>query len=321
MQALRFAQLNNIIDMKKYIFLLLINCLTISLTCEAQRSANKLPFPSELVDFVAYKGNPVFKGTGNPADWDEKIRERGFIMHEGNEYFMWYCGYDKKTDKQMKYLGYATSKDGFEWTRYPGNPIYKKHWIEDMHVVKSGKTYYMFAESKDDIPRMFTSTDRLNWTDRGKLDIRKTDGQPISEGPYGTPTVIKKGKTWYLFYERNDLAVWLATSEDLKTWKHVQDEPVLGLGPDNYDKFAVAFNQIIEKNGVYYAYYHASAFKDWHEWSTNVAASKDLIHWEKYSKNPIIGENTSSGVPVPVGKGYRMYTMHPEVRVFLPKGN
>lgn len=305
--------------MNKFSWLGLIALVGLSINALAQNRKNKLPFPSELVNFTPYKGNPVFAGTGNPSDWDEKIRERGFILHEEGEYRMWYTGYNKETDKIRKYLGYATSKDGFNWTRYAGNPIHKDRWIEDVYVLKSGKTYYMFAESKDDIPRLFTSTDRINWKDHGKLDIRMVNGQPISEGPYGTPTVVKKGKTWYLFYERDDAAVWLATSTDLKVWKHVQDEPVLGAGPESFDKFAVAFNQIIEKNGVYYAYYHGTAFKDWHEWSTNVAASKDLIHWEKYSGNPIIGDNTSSGIPVPDGKGYRFYTMHPDVKVFLPK--
>jgi predicted GH43/DUF377 family glycosyl hydrolase len=305
--------------MQKFSWWGLSALLGLSIQLSAQTVKNKLPFPSELVNFTPYEGNPVFAGTGNPADWDERIRERGFILHEEGEYRMWYTGYDKKTGATRKYLGYATSPDGFNWTRYAGNPIHRDHWIEDMYVLKSGKTYYMFAESKDDIPRMFTSTDRIHWKDHGRLDVRMVNGQPISEGPYGTPTVLKKGKTWYLFYERNDAAVWLATSTDLKVWKHVQDDPVLNPGPEVYDKFGVAFNQIIEKNGVYYAYYHGTAFEDWHEWSTNVAASKDLIHWEKYAGNPIVGDDTSSGIPVPDGKGYRLYTMHPNVKVFFPK--
>lgn len=304
--------------MNRLFLFVFVGFAALSETAYAQ-GGNKLPFPSELVNFKPYKGNPVFAGTGNPADWDEKIRERGFILHEGTDYYMWYTGYDKKTDKEMKYLGYATSKDGINWTRYAGNPIHREHWIEDMYVLKSGKTYYMFAESKDDIPRLFTSEDRIHWKDHGRLDVRKVNGQPISEGAYGTPTVVKKGKTWYLFYEREDAAIWLATSTDLKVWTHVQDEPVLSPGPETYDKYAVAFNEIIEYKGVYYAYYHGTAFKDWHEWSTNVAASKDLIHWEKYKKNPIIGDNTSSGIPVPDGKGFRFYTMHPEVRLYFAK--
>lgn len=280
---------------------------------------NKLPFPKELTDFEPYSGNPVFAGTGNPDTWDEKIRERGFVMNENGKYYLWYTGYDQKTGKQMKYLGLATSDDGLTWTRYGNSPVYRERWVEDMFVLKDEGTYYMFAESRDDIPRLFISSDRVNWKDRGRLDVRNVNGTPISDGPYGTPTVVKKGRTWYLYYERNDAAVWCATSSDLNIWTNVSDEPVLKCGPDAYDMYAVAFNKIILHKGVYYAYYHASAFKNWAEWTTNVAASKDLIHWEKYNANPILKENASSGYPVWDGKQYRFYTAHPDVRVYFPK--
>ena len=67
------------------------------------------------------------------------------------------------------------------------------------------------------------------------LDIRPVDGSPITPGPRGPPSVWVENGGWYLFYERNDAALWLAKSSDLKTWTHVQDEPVLKCGPDAYD--------------------------------------------------------------------------------------
>ncbi len=276
------------------------------------------PFPEELVHFEAGTDNPLFSGTGDSTDWDEKIRERGFILREDSTYYLWYTGYNRQTGKQMKYLGLATSPDGLKWERYGAGPIYREHWIEDMCVVKSGDTYYMFAEGRDDIPRIFSSPDRVTWTDQGVIDIRLKDGSPIPKGPYGTPAAWIEGDTWYLFYERNDENIWLATSGDRKTWTNVQDEPVLYAGPEAYDKYAVAFNQVIRHNGYYYAYYHASAYEDWREWTTNVAVSKDLVHWTKYSGNPILRDNKSSGHLVHDGTRYRLYTSHPEVHVHFP---
>ncbi len=274
-------------------------------------------FAEELVQFVPYKNNPVFAGTGLDT-WDKEIRERGYILREGNLYHLWYTGYREDADNITRFLGYATSPDGFLWTRYKENPVYNEGWVEDMCVVKSGGTYYMFAEGKGDTAHLLTSTDRIRWTEKGNLDIRKTDGNPISTGPYGTPAIFKENGLWYLFYERGDLGIWLATSKDLTVWTNVQDEPVLNTGPEVYDTYAVAMNQVIKYKGLYYGYYHASAFKDWHEWSTNVAVSKDLIHWKKYANNPIIGNNKSSGILVNDGKRYRLYTMHPEVNVYFP---
>lgn len=273
-------------------------------------------FSTELVRFTPYKNNPVFSGTGADT-WDQRIRERGYILHENDTYHLWYTGYRDGKDK-TKYLGYATSTDGLSWTRYKANPVYTAGWVEDITVVKDGDTYYMFAEGKDDIAHLLTSTDRVTWKEQGPLDVRYINGQPISKGPYGTPTAWKEGDMWYLFYERRDEAVWLATSKDLKTWTNVQDDPVLTKGPEAYDKHAIAMNQVIRYKGKYYAYYHASAFTDWHEWSTNVAVSTDLIHWKKYAGNPIIGGNKSSGILVSDGNRFRLYTMHPAVSVFLP---
>ena len=276
-------------------------------------------FPCELVDFVPYEGSPLFTGTGKDT-WDRKIRERGYILREADTYHLWYTGYnDDRSD--CKYLGYATSPDGFNWTRHPSNPIFDESWVEDMYVLKHGDTYYMFAEGRNDIAHMLTSKDRVHWQDHGKLDIRYTTGEPLTPGPYGTPTVWIEGETWYLFYERDDLDVWLAASTDRKVWTNIQDEPVLSRGPQSYDSKLLALDYIIKYKDKYYAYYHGIGPGDngqqWGNWTVSVAVSTDLVNWEKYPKNPIIISN--SPILVHDGRQYRLYTMHPEVNVYFPR--
>jgi predicted GH43/DUF377 family glycosyl hydrolase len=277
---------------------------------------DSVPFPKELTDFQTPEENPVFTGTGSDT-WDQKIRERGYILKEDGTYHMWYTGF--QTEKEPLSLGYATSLDGIAWKRHDNNPVFNDSWTEDMMVIKVDGTYHMFAEGKNDVAHRLTSTDRINWTDHGSLDMRNADGSPLSEGPYGTPTVWRENNIWYLFYERNDLGIWLATSKDLNVWTNLQDEPVITMGPEAYDKYGVALNQIIKYKGWYYAYYHGTPFEDWSLWSTNVAASKDLLHWKKYPQNPIMEENRSSGILVPDGNLFRLYTMHDKVEVHFPK--
>ncbi|ASO04995.1 glycoside hydrolase family protein [Arenibacter algicola] len=277
---------------------------------------DSVPFPFELTHFQTPAENPVFTGTGMDT-WDHKIRERGYIIKEEGTYHMWYTGLND--EKEPLALGYATSLDGIAWKRYNNNPVFNDSWTEDMMVIKEDGTYHMFAEGINDIAHRLTSTDRIHWTDHGSLDIRNADGSPLSEGPYGTPTVWRENNIWYLFYERNDLGIWLATSKDLKVWTNAQDEPVITMGPEAYDKYGVAVNQIIKYKGWYYAYYHGTPFEDWSLWSTNVAASKDLLLWKKYPQNPIMEENRSSGILVPDGDLFRLYTMHDKVEVHFPK--
>ena len=105
-------------------------------SADAPQAASERPeFPPELVEFVPYPENPIFTGRG-PGHWDAKIRERGWIEHDGDVWHLWYTGYDG-TREGMKMLGYATSPDGLHWTRHSDEPIYRDHWVEDMMVVRA----------------------------------------------------------------------------------------------------------------------------------------------------------------------------------------
>lgn len=292
-----------------------------ALGCESTKK-NTEEFPAAMVSFKPYEKNPVFSGT-DTTTWDKNIRERGYILLEDGIYKMWYSGYlGNETD--IKHLGYATSSDGINWERHADNPIFDSNWTEDMFVTKNEGKYYMFAEGKNDLAHLLTSSDGLKWQEEGNLIILQTNGDTISP-PYGTPTVwIENGK-WYLFYERNDLGIWLATSDDQLTWRNVQDEPVIKMGPEEYDSGAVAANQVIKFNDRYYLYYHGSTNPNWANpnanalWSSNVAMSTDLINWKKYPGNPIVKGDHSSPILVFDGNNYRLYTMHDKVWLYLPK--
>lgn len=302
-----------------FVFLSLVNAASVASRARGDE------FPREVTDWVGIRENPVFLGAGDGA-WDRKIRERGWIVVEGGIHHLFYAGYnDDKSPNRS--LGHATSRDGVRWERDQRNPIHDTSWVEDMCVVKDGGLYRMFAEGEGDIAHQLTSNDLIRWEERGPLDIRTSDGKPIAPGPRGTPTVWVEDGRWYLFYERGDRGVWLARSEDERrmTWVNVRDDPVIPMGPEAYDKHAVALNQVVKRGGVYYAFYHANAHMPWKEWTTCVARSKDLVHWEKFPGNPIVGDNASSGLLVdPDGDGPaegRLYTMHPEVRVYAPRAH
>jgi len=279
-------------------------------------SATHASFPAEFVAFVPGPNNPVFSAAGE-GHWDTKIRERGWILREGNDWKLWYTGYDG-TRAGIKLLGLATSSDGLTWTRHPGNPLIADHWVEDMTVVKRGGVYYMFAEGVGDHAQLLTSTDGIDWQRHGTLDIRYTTGQPLTPGPFGTPTIWVEDGLWHLFYERLDAGVWLATSRDLKTWTNVQDQPVLLPGPEAYDKHMIAMNQIVKHDGWYYALYHGTpAAKS--PWNTDVARSRDLLQWQKFPGNPIVPGDKSSGEFVFDGEQLRLYTLHALVDIYYPR--
>ena len=98
--------------------------------------------------FIKYQGNPIIKPNKdnyfedlvvcNPAAW-----------YENGTFYMIYrsAGNDKE---HYIYLNLATSKDGFNFTRYENNPVlkptpdnYDSGCCEDPRLIKMGETFYL----------------------------------------------------------------------------------------------------------------------------------------------------------------------------------
>ncbi|MBL8817681.1 MAG: glycosylase [Planctomyces sp.] len=275
--------------------------------------------PVELRSFQQHQREPVF--TGSVDGWDRRIRERGWIVRDEDWWHLWYTGYNPDETPPIMRLGYATSPDGIKWARHGNQPLIKDLWVEDMMVVRHENLWMMFAEGRNDQAQLLTSSDGIHWTRAGTLDIRLVDGSPIPAGPYGTPTAFYKDGVWNLYYERRDTGIWLARSSDLKVWTNISDDPIIQPGPDSYDAIMIAMNQVFEYKKRYYAVMHGTGTPTKpRQWCTYIAYSDDLIHWKKYSGNPVlpIPENKSSGQLVPFGTGFRLYTMHDKIDLHVP---
>lgn len=275
-------------------------------------------FPPELTRFTEHPGNPVFTAQGSPS-WEAELRERGWILYEGGSYHLWFTGSDPSTGGRGK-LGYATSKDGIAWQRWLQNPIYSEHWIEDVMVVPHEGSYYMFAEGEHDQAQLLISTDRVHWDRVGRIDIRYQHGRPLTPGPYGTPVAFHEDGLWYLFYERQDDGIWLATSPDLRVFTNVQDRPVLTIGPSLHDGMRVAMSQVVKYHGRYYAYYNGQGL--FGSWTTSIATSTDRVHWQKYADNPVLPlqSGATSALLIAAPDGLRLYAMNHRVLLFFSDG-
>ena len=281
---------------------------TITQSALAQESTPPQQFPN---------AHPEILFTGQPGQWDAKIRERGWILREGNQWRMWYTGYNPDIQPLVMKLGLATSHDGIHWKRSTQNPLVDQFWVEDMMIVRHQHRYYMFAEGLNDQTQLLSSPDGVQWTRIGTLDVRLTNGQPIPPGPFGTPSAFCENGVWNLLYERKDLGVWLARSTDMQVWTNVSDQPVLRPGPADFDSRMLALNQIQKINGRYIAVLHGTGDEQKpRRWATYTAESTDLLSWTK-SNSPLrpVSENKSSGLLLFDGDRWRFYTTHDKVEL------
>ncbi len=75
------------------------------------------------ITWTKYSGNPVMT-IGNPGLWDDYMLALMSVIYKDNEFKMWYTAGDG-TDEDVKYfrIGYATSPNGINWTKYENNPV------------------------------------------------------------------------------------------------------------------------------------------------------------------------------------------------------
>ena len=91
-------------------------------------------------------------------------------------------------------------------------------------------------------------------------------------------------------------------------------------GPGDYDKSMIALNQIVKYRGQYFAFYHGSGRAAAHphlEYRRGPLATT----WCTGRNIPAIRSSQgdrSSGIVVFDGRRLRLYTMHPQVDVYLP---
>jgi beta-xylosidase len=129
------------------------------------------------------------------------------------------------------------------------------------------------------------------------IHFTKYDKNPIMAG--SAPEAVYYKKDVYLFYrrpapEKEGYQIYCATSKDGYAFEEASTSPVLNKGPKgSWDAFSVATPRIFSEGNTFYMMYSGSdQFQDYPQ-SAGLATSTDLIHWTKYSKNPVFSRGYS----------------------------
>ncbi len=167
--------------------------------------------------------NPVLT-KGNPGTWDDYSAISGPVIKVGNEYKMYYMGFQSEYD--YWHIGLATSTDGINWTKNPYPVVHAapdEVQIMPSEVLLVNDTYYLYYSVRQkpyyDI-RLATSSDGINFT--------KYYGNPILVAEYNwegtgvySPSIIYDNDQYKMIYANINEpggALGMAYSSDGINW-------------------------------------------------------------------------------------------------------
>lgn len=169
---------------------------------------------SNGLNWVKDPDNPILQlGDYNTNEWDGYVVAEPSIVYRENTFEMYYVGGTIEGDIFVLSLGFATSTDGSNWTKYNGNPIisHNEDNVGAPFVLHNGTNYELwYTGTPKEEPYFpegpfwyYTSTDGINWNRSESFALEKGSiGEWDSSGIFG-PTVIIDGdeeKMWYSGY-------------------------------------------------------------------------------------------------------------------------
>ena len=245
--------------------------------------------------WTKYPGNPVLVRDQLWAESDYICEPN--ILYEEGVFKVWFSQMFPRGRETA--LGYATSEDGFHWTKYPQNPVLAME-NGDVHrpsVMKHEGTYYAFGvqhEQADDngpaTMRRWASQDGIAWGDE-RL-IMTADQHWENGGLSNMAVVVDEDGTWQMLYTGPDAAIGgcfgYAHSQDGLAWTKYEGNPVI---PDIYG----GDPELVRIGDRYYTW-HCEALD-----SLRIRCrwSDDMIHWHTIYNDPQINytQPWERGVP------------------------
>jgi len=176
----------------------------------------------------------------DPGTWDEKLVVWPMVIREDEAYKMWYTGWQ---DDNPGAIGYATSPDGVNWTKYHSNPVMTAgtaaweaggpHNGYVMAVPGGGyKMWYTGYDVNYTIGKIgyATSADGIIWTKADSVNPVLTTGSSgcWDDAELWVPCVLFINNTYHMWYSGmqaswNPRQTGWATSADGIQWTKYND--------------------------------------------------------------------------------------------------
>ena len=245
-----------------------------------------------------YPDNPVLVNNSNV--WGPYGIGNPKILIDSNEVKMWFKYMDYNG---LSYVGYATSKDGIEWSINSSGPVLlpgdSTSWdagaVSPGAVIKDNGIYKMFYFGAHDPHQAWsiglaTSTDGIHWTKYPNPIIKPENW----EYSIGTDEVIKVNNIYYIYYSNYNpsfgYGMSVATSSDGINWTKYSGNPIL-VANQPWEGIGAYYSTVIYENGLFKMVY--MNYKDG-DFGFGKATSSDGFNWIKSPNNPFFTKINAS---------------------------
>jgi predicted GH43/DUF377 family glycosyl hydrolase len=160
------------------------------------------------------KTNTAVLSIGGVGAWDHLNIFNPYVFQVGSTYYMFYTGRSATNYS----VGYATSTDLVNWTKFGSNPVIADGGANGASpsngklITKSGGLYYLWgfgvASGGTNLPtdlKMWSSPDLITWTPNSRNPVYQRvlvdEGVNLSSGQVADPCPVEKGGTTFLFYD------------------------------------------------------------------------------------------------------------------------
>ncbi len=313
--------------------LLWITAILIMIVAAAPASAQNRSDRGKLsINFLPYEHNPVLD-KGVAGAWDDGMVFVPHVVSKDGLFHLFYNG--RPSSPPTVGIGYATSPDGFNFTKSDLNPIltgsgsgFDAAQVTAGTPLLLGDTWVLYYNARSApgpgpgpaIGRATAATPTGPWT-RDTAPVLVVGSPGEWDSGFITPNSIIATEEGYVMYYTAGVQfgvppqlIGMATSPDGITWTkyhnqrftqhpYAESTPVLMPGPSGtWDSRSVSFNTVLK------------SAKGWEMFYTGItdipvccshqigyATSHDGIHWTKYQQKPIL---TLSMDPLGQSTGY-----------------
>jgi predicted GH43/DUF377 family glycosyl hydrolase len=230
------------------------------------------------VSWKRYSRNPVLQVGAGIGVWDEGKVKDPWVLRENGTYKMWYTGLlfmqYQKVVIVAEQIGYATSPDGKNWTKYAGNPVVaygptgslNDKWVYRpvvLHTKSSYVMYYSFLSQTGTYGvGMATSKDGISWTKLGPITMPNSGWNAYTSSP---GSIIPVNDTMLMAYTGQSAQgappqIGFANSTNGMNWATYSLNPLIsGGGATSWDNAGVSDPMVVKVGDHYNVYFTGQA--------------------------------------------------------------